>query len=156
MPGRKLYLQVRRPVIKKFLYAEKNTVCLGGFVPSVPIQFYLPLRENNARERLPKSITDYWAWQCRTVPKNHFLGQYHWVLQTYLFLRESGLDCEYVTAFPAAGIVVTHREHLKETSYKPNRRLTIVCLQVDRPTFPFAQFHVVHSKMQEDKRGRKD
>ena len=74
-------------------------------MPSVPIQFYLPLRENNARERLPKSITDYWSWQCRTVPTNHFLGQYHWVLQTYLFLRSPGWIVNTLLIFPPQGLL---------------------------------------------------
>ena len=54
------------------------------------VSFYLPETEETYLE-LPKSVAEYWAWQSAAVGLFPYWGRYHWVLQTYLYLKDAGL-----------------------------------------------------------------
>jgi hypothetical protein len=112
-----------------------------------PVQFLLPESPEVFRQ-LPKSIAEYWDWQANASGIVKYWGRFHWVLQTFLYLREAGCDVHLVNQMPSSGCVVTHRDCV-EYSFRPNRDLFLVVMLVDRLVpHPFADLHVVHNPVQ--------
>jgi hypothetical protein len=84
-------------------------------------------------KEIPATREDLWP--------NFFTGEFAWVLQTYLVLKQMGIPCQLTTSYPYEGVVVVHRDHLRE-DYQPTDRTLIVCVQADRSRHPWAQVHV--------------
>lgn len=111
------------------------------------IIFFLP-EEDQAFAGFPKTIAQYWAWQASAGGLAKFWGRYHWVLQTFLYLREAGLPVRLSNRLPPAGIIVTHLDCVSY-GFRPNRQQTLVILLVDRDTpHPHAHLHVTHNPVQ--------
>jgi hypothetical protein len=112
-----------------------------------PIYFYLDPNQvpiNN----LPQNTQSYWQWQCAEHSISPMQsGGCFWTLQTYLYLQEFGFPCKLVTTMPDEGIVFAHRDFL-DTSFKPNRKLLLVCLRADVDRHPYAQLHIVQNPYQ--------
>jgi hypothetical protein len=105
------------------------------------IYFYLPECD---LETVPSRIEDYWEWQTATEGLSPWWGVYHWVLQTFLYLRQAGFPCRLTNNLPDDGILISHRDYLGLNLW-PKKNLVVVCLLVDRPIpHPYAHFHVVH------------
>ncbi|NOT69153.1 MAG: hypothetical protein HOP04_12740 [Methylophilaceae bacterium] len=114
---------------------------------TVAIQFYIPLNEE-AFSSLPTSINDYWEWQLTALGISQNWGQYHWVVQTYIHLKASGLNVILTNKLPHEGILITHRDCLKY-DFIPTNNLFVVVLLVDRDVpLPYAQLHVTHNPVQ--------
>lgn len=76
--------------------------------------------------------------------KHQFLGKYDWTLQTYLRLKDHGFSCELANFPPANGIIIAHKDFLKEFA-RPSQFTLLVCLKSDRLPHPYAQIHVVQN-----------
>lgn len=70
---------------------------------------------------------------------------WHWTLQTYFWLRESGCPVHLAREFPDAGILVTS---IMPEEFRPGRNLFVVSIVGDGSPEPFAQMHVVQNRMQ--------
>ena len=104
--------------------------------------FYLPC-ENISD--LPRSSEEYWDWQINAENLSTLWGHYHWVLQTFLFLRESEFSCSVTNVFPDEGIVLTHID-LIPRDIRPRKNLFVVGFLVDRGVnFDYADLYVSHS-----------
>lgn len=111
------------------------------------IFFYLP-EDDASFARLPGSIDDYWDWQASTPGLAKYWGRYHWVLQTYLYLRQGGLPVHLCNQLPQAGIIVTHLDCVAY-DFRPGSGQTLVVLLVDRETpHPHAHLHITHNPVQ--------
>lgn len=106
-----------------------------------PIYFYIP--KDNWPSVMPKSADSYWQWQNSTGGA-YRSGKYNWTLQTYLYLKADGFDCELIDSIPDEGIVVAHRDFLP-FNLKPTPSVLFVCIQADRPNHPYAQLHLVQN-----------
>lgn len=111
---------------------------------NTPIYIFLP-QENI---EFPNNISEYWSWLQSGNAENYYWGRYHWVLQTYLTLKETQLNIILVTALPNNGIIVTHRDFIDATMASCGEYY-IVSLLVDR-TFlsAYADIHVTHNSNQ--------
>jgi len=115
-----------------------------------PIYFYIPEKFSF---KLPDNIDEYWHWQTNSTNLSPYWGRYHWVLQTYLYLKNHGLRCSLVHTLQDIGIIITHRDCL-DYDFKPSRYQFIVILQVDRTTpHPYGNYHVLHNPVQKLKWG---
>jgi len=120
---------------------------MGDRVP--PVYFYIP--ENRMpKSELPETAGDYWQWQVAQGLDNS--GDYGWTVQTYLYLKGRGLNCELTSDLPMEGIVFSHRPLLSD-DWQPSPKLLIVCIQGDRKRHPYAQLHVVQNHLQEVPQG---
>ncbi len=106
-----------------------------------PIYFYIP--EEFWPSSLPTSSDRYWQWQ-NSTNGIYRRGKYNWTLQTYLHLKEVGFPCQLIDRIPRKGIVIVHRQFLRD-DMKPEPRVLMVCIQADRPRHPYAQIHVVQN-----------
>jgi hypothetical protein len=70
---------------------------------------------------------------------------WHWTLQTYFWLLESGCAVHLVREFPPSGIVVTA---IVPEQFKPGPNLFVISIVGDGSIEPFAQMHLVQNKMQ--------
>ena len=112
--------------------------------PPLPsIYFYYP-RYNLFADNMPESVEASWQWMFNEGrPKyNVFDGEYAWVLQTYLHLKQSGFPCQITGTLPEEGIILAHRINLS-FELKPGPKQLIVCLQADKAPHPYAQMSVV-------------
>lgn len=96
-----------------------------------PIRFFLP------REYWPAGSphSPDWTWLSACG------GNARWTLQTWMWMRSRGLDCELVSRVPDSGIVVAHTRHLPKRIL-PRRGRFLVCIEADRGRRPFCQLHV--------------
>ncbi|HEY8711018.1 MAG TPA: hypothetical protein VIM34_23825, partial [Burkholderiaceae bacterium] len=67
---------------------------------------------------IPKSIDEYWAWQASAPAITPYWGRYHWVLQTYLYLKQAGLSVVLTNNMPSHGIIITHMDCV-EYGFRP-------------------------------------
>lgn len=81
------------------------------------VAFYVPSAD--LVRAAPHAAADYWPWisdAVRAMPAQlgdgrgpcPWLGPYNWTLQTYLELRDHGVDCELTASIPDDGIVIAH------------------------------------------------
>lgn len=111
-----------------------------------PIYFYFP--QNRSTGNLPQNAASYWQWQCieHSISPMQSGGCF-WTLQTYLYLNDYGFPCQLVDTMPDEGIVISHRDYLKE-SVQPGSKLLLICLRADVDRHPYAQLHVVQNPYQ--------
>lgn len=100
------------------------------------IHFYLPA------ESWPEDLAD--ASQFFLSPKRG--GHSVWTIQTFLRLREIGVQCELTKVLPDAGIVIAHTRNLRKRIL-PGRHRFIVVIEADRGRRPYCQFHVQQNPM---------
>ncbi len=111
------------------------------------MRFFIPISDA-VFTSVPESIDAYWQWQTAAAGLHEYWGKYHWVLQTYLYLKAAGIGVELVNRLPPEGILISHMDCL-EYGLKPGRKLFLVVLLVDREyPHPYAQFHVTHNPVQ--------
>jgi len=103
------------------------------------IYFFSPVR---LPDGVTQNINQLVLWQ--TSRKQRNIGFSHWILQTFVYLREHGFECELMEPFPEEGIVLAHRDTLP-TMLKPGPKQLLVCLQADRSPHPYAQLSIVHN-----------
>jgi len=102
----------------------------------VPICFFMPI------DRYPAVIPE----QIETYQTEFKDDIYAWTLQTYVYLKNSGLSCSLVREMPQAGIVVAHRDCLVPDNYlNPHPDVLLVCIQSNRQRLSYAQLHVVQN-----------
>ena len=77
------------------------------FAAAVPICFLLP-EPDAVLAALPRNIGDYWEWQGSAAEITPYWGRYHWVLQSYLYLKAAGLPVTLCNEIPARGVIITH------------------------------------------------
>lgn len=112
-----------------------------------PIQFFLPETEE-VFARLPSTVGEYWDWQATATGLFPYWGRYHWVLQTYLYLKDAGLPVRLVRTLPEAGIIATHMDCV-DYGFRPNRNQILVIMLVDREVpHPHAHLHITHNPVQ--------
>jgi hypothetical protein len=103
------------------------------------IYFFAPIRIPNW---VTEGIDQLVAWQNARNERN--VGFSHWVLQTFVYLKEYGVECELVEPFPDEGIILAHRDTLPDI-LEPRPKQLLVCLQADRSPHPYAQLSIVHN-----------
>ncbi len=135
-------------------HRRKDGTSAPSMIERLPsIYFYIPQSEPHFAD-LPSTIEGYWP-QLMGVRQLHAPpGRYNWTLQTYLYLRAGGVNCQLTGTLPREGIVVTHRDFLAD-AIRPGPRLLLVCLLADRGApemwlagagrHPYAQLHLVQN-----------
>jgi hypothetical protein len=71
-------------------------------------------------------------------------GIYVWTVNTYGYLSRLGFPCQLTDRLPEDGIIVTHRQLLRNTM-TPGPRQVFVCIVADFYRHPFAQLHTVQN-----------
>ncbi len=111
------------------------------------ICMFLP-ESDESFARLPQTVADYWEWQANATGLFPYWGRYHWVLQTYLYLKDAGLPVQIVQHLPSQGVIVTHFDCV-DYGFRPSRDQTLVIMLVDREVaHPHAHLHVTHNPVQ--------
>ncbi len=115
--------------------------------PAATIHFLLP-EPDAVLAALPRTIADYWDWQGSAAEITPYWGRYHWVLQSYLFLKAAGLPVALCNEIPASGVIVTHCDCV-DYGFRPSPEQYLVVLLVDREVpHPRARLHLVHNPLQ--------
>jgi len=111
------------------------------------VWFFLPLADGVG---LPEDIEQFWQWQTTTPGLGEFWGPYHWILQTYLRLRQHGFPCRFARQMPPTGVVIAHHNHLPE-NLRPSPNRLVVSALVDKPASQakVCDLYVVHNRLQE-------
>jgi len=113
----------------------------------VPTCFLLP-EPDSVLEALPSSIAEYWQWQGSAAQLTPYWGRYHWVLQTYLYLKDAGLPVVLRNTMPPRGVIITHFDCV-DYGYRPTPEQLLVIMLVDREVpHPRARLHVLHNPLQ--------
>ena len=114
---------------------------------AVPVCFLLP-EPDAVLAALPRTIEDYWDWQGSAAEITPYWGRYHWVLQSYLYLKAGGLPVMLCNEMPARGVIVTHFDCV-DYGFRPQPEQVLVVLLVDREVpHPRARLHVLHNPLQ--------
>ena len=112
-----------------------------------PVCFLLP-EPDAVLAALPRTIDDYWEWQGSAAELTPYWGRYHWVLQSYLYLKAAGLPVTLCNEVPARGVIVTHFDCI-DYGFRPKPAQTLIVLLVDREVpHPRARLHVLHNPLQ--------
>ncbi|MDJ0704597.1 MAG: glycosyltransferase [Leptolyngbyaceae cyanobacterium MO_188.B28] len=114
------------------------------------IFFYIP--KKSWPPELPTKAKGFWHWQ-NSQAGAFRVGRYNWTLQAYLHLSEAGVSCQLVGAIPKKGIVLTHRDFVPRY-FAPGDEVLFVCIQADRPKYPYAQFHIVQNPQDDSKHSK--
>jgi hypothetical protein len=111
------------------------------------IQFFVPVSDD-IFSTIPESVEEFWLWQTTTSGLHKYWGKYHWVLQTYIYLKMSMVNVILTNKFPEEGIVITPMVCINY-DFRPNKDLYIVILlvDIDHP-HPYAQLHITHNPVQ--------
>ena len=111
------------------------------------ISLFLP-EPDSVVAGLPTSIDDYWAWQGQTALITPYWGRYHWVLQTYLYLKQAGMPVVLTNTIPRAGIIITHMDCI-DYGFKPTPEQFLAIMLVDRKIpHPRAHIQILHNPIQ--------
>lgn len=101
-----------------------------------PVWFYLP--PPFWLEALPADADQPW--------RGFGLGLYTWTVQTYLRLKAAGVACRLTPEFPDAGIVLAHRNLLRDQ--RPGPQTLLVCLKAELLPYAYAQLQVVQNPLE--------
>ncbi|MGG6263566.1 hypothetical protein ACQ4M3_16345 [Leptolyngbya sp. AN03gr2] len=71
-------------------------------------------------------------------------GEHSWILQTYLYLKQTGFPCQLVNEVPKEGIVIAVSNYLP-LNLIPSRNQLVVAIVSDVARHPFAQLHIVQN-----------
>jgi hypothetical protein len=114
-----------------------------------PIYFYIKNYQNIPQQILELEVVDAWQWQFQQSREDRKKivsdGEFAWIVQTYLRLKQDNFPCQLTDTFPQAGIVLAHRDSLRY-DIKPNSKTLIICVEGSQTSHPFAQFRVVHNQ----------
>ena len=77
-------------------------------------------------------------------------GAHTWIIQTFLRLKKSGVDCELTQEIPEQGIIIFHKGAMDD-NLKPTRQQLFVCIQSDWGIHSFAQTHICQNYTQQQK-----
>lgn len=103
------------------------------------MEIYFYLSATKDEPPLPESIDEF-----STDFRKSKVGEYEWIMQTYLWLKEFNFPCRLLREIPEQGIIIAHREGLPY-AYRPNPHQLIVSIKADSNPNPFAQVHVVQN-----------
>jgi hypothetical protein len=117
------------------------------------INFYCPSRF--IVESVPNSIDDYWRWINNVIDEQpaklptgvlcKWHGPYGWTVQTFIHLRNAGIDCNLVSEIPREGITLAHSDFWPP-NLRPSRLQFFVEIKPDRDKqLASAQFTIVQS-----------
>lgn len=103
-----------------------------------PIHFYLPRQDQV--DALGAAHPDH-DWRLFST------GEQVWVGQTYLRLRQLGMDVRLTSSAPRHGIVVTHYDHVMALldAQRWPAGLVVVAARADRQPHPYAEFEIVQN-----------
>jgi len=111
----------------------------------IPIFFYIhPFFK--PKGEIPSSADTDWS--------GFSLGIYTWTIQTFLRLKEAGVQCELTYELPDEGIVFAHRkclssvDNLYKEKIKPSRSRFIVDITADFNMYSHANMHIIQNKKQ--------
>lgn len=116
-----------------------------------PIYFFLPYLFCDPNDFL--TLDNFWDLIV-TINKSENLhhkqhiaiGNFVWILQTFLYLKSNGFPCFLVHKVPSEGIVIAHTRDLK-TKILPTESRMIISIQSDKKAvYPYAFFHIVQNK----------
>jgi hypothetical protein len=114
---------------------------------TVPICFLLP-EPDLVVAALPRTIADYWHWQGTAAEITPYWGRYHWVLQSYLYLKQAGLPVTLCNEVPSRGVIITHFDCV-DYGFRPTPEQFLIVLLVDREVpHPRARLHLLHNPLQ--------
>lgn len=105
------------------------------------LYFYLP--SSLCPSDLPKSAAENWP--------GFGLGIYAWTIQTYLRLRESGMNCHLTSELPDAGIVLAHHNVLRSHPIQPSKNILLIDIKAEGNKYPFAPLHIVQNPTEAQK-----
>ena len=116
-------------------------------VQNTEVSFFLP-EPDAVMSRIPHAIEDYWAWQASGSATTPYWGRYHWVLQTYLYLKQAGLPVVLTNSMPPRGVILTHLDCV-EYGFRPSREQYLAIMLVDREVpHPRGRMHILHNPVQ--------
>lgn len=72
-------------------------------------------------------------------------GNYIWTVKTFGYLIKKGIQCHLTDIIPTNGIIITHRDFLKN-HMKPTGEQLFVCIVADTYRHPYAQLHIVQNQ----------
>ncbi len=72
-------------------------------------------------------------------------GNYIWTVKTFGYLKKKGFQCYLTNIIPAHGIIITHRDFLKN-QMKPSSTQLFVCIIADTYRHPYAQLHIIQNQ----------
>lgn len=118
------------------------------------VYFYCP--SSKIVDSVPKCVEDYWAWindilpaQAILLPDGHrctWAGPYSWTIQTFMHLRQAGVDCKMSSEIPPNGIIISHSDFWPPNVY-PSRTQFFVEIKPDRmKRLSSAQFTICQSQ----------
>jgi hypothetical protein len=120
-----------------------GTACM----PSTDLHFLLP-EPDAVLAQIPTSAAEFWDWQSTAADLTPYWGRYHWIIQTFLYLREAGLPVVLTNQIPDKGILLTHADCI-DYGFRPTYEQYLVVMLVDREVpHPRAQVHVLHNPTQ--------
>lgn len=108
-------------------------------------KFYFP---DTATGCLPDDPHEFSKWFQSLARTANLLGPAAWIVQTYLYVRQRGLNCELTTIWPDDGIVIAHRDHLPVSWAQLPQRYVICCLADRTLPHPYANFHILQNPYQ--------
>ncbi|MFL6696768.1 MAG: glycosyltransferase [Vitreoscilla sp.] len=118
-----------------------------SFAATDRICFLLP-EQDTALAALPRTIADYWQWQSSAAEITPYWGRYHWVLQSYLYLKAAGFPVTLCNEMPSQGVIITHFDCV-DYGFRPSPEQILIVLLVDREVpHPRARLHVLHNPLQ--------
>lgn len=100
---------------------------------------YFYLSRTKDEPQLPQSISEF-----TTADRFDKPGEYCWIMQTYLWLKEFGFPCKLVREIPDQGIIIAHRVGLSY-SFRPNPKQFFVSIKADYNPHPFAHVNIVQN-----------
>jgi hypothetical protein len=111
------------------------------------LHFFLP-ESDEVLASIPSRTEDYWQWQKYSASILPYWGRYHWVVQTYLYLKQAGLPAILTNSIPGEGIILTHMDCV-DYGFRPTSSQFLVVMLVDRLfPHPWADLHVLHNPTQ--------
>ena len=108
-------------------------------------KFYFP---DESTGRLPDDPSEFAQWFQGLARTSTLLGPAAWTVQTYLYVRQRGLNCELTADWPDEGIVIAHRDHLPDEWAQRPQRYVACCLADRMLPHPCANLHILQNPYQ--------
>ena len=121
-----------------------------------PICFYVP--SSDLVSDVPDTVESYWHWVDSAIRRSPaempdkaglctWLGPYNWTIQTFIYLRASGLPCIMTSSLTNEGIIISHSDFLPRY-FRPSSKQYLVELKPDRALkCCFSNFVVVQNRL---------
>ncbi len=106
------------------------------------IYFYIESK-NLDLNKLP-NVEGVRIWQDKYYKNN---GNAHWILQTYIHLKENNFPCEITKKMPNEGILLAHKRYVPD-NLQIKKKLMPICIKVDKKIHPSIDLHIVHNPLE--------